>query len=399
MKMDNLFGNLPSLTEEYENFAYFCKYDRETRTVGDEKLYLSGIDPLYIRDGTTAPFRRIEDHFGMPAGNYCRSEYPVIYGYDYVDSILPDIRIRRSEWPRVMAILPEKVITGRYIRTELPLFTPTDNFSDPDQENRIRDAIERIRRGELLQVVLSERFRMNDLDLFRALEKMSRFDRSLYVFFFRFGKYQVIGSSPENLVTVNNRTAEIFPIAGTRPRGENGEEDMKLEDELLNDSKELLEHRMLVDLARNDLGRISRAGTVRVTMSMKVQKFATVQHIVSRVQGTLDDRVDLDDTVNSVFPAGTVTGAPKKRAMQIINQAEKFARGPYAGSIGIAGPGYVDMALSIRSIFTDGNETFTQAGAGIVKDSVPASEVMEIRRKASTVMGGVGLESSADKQL
>jgi len=397
--MDSLFQNLQSLTEGYENFAYICKYDRETRTVGDERLYLSGIDPLYIRDGTISPLVRIEDHFRRMSENYSRSEYPVIYGYDYVDSIFPDIRIRRSDWPKVMAIFPEKVLTGRYIRTDLPLFTPSDNFSDPDQENKIKDAIERIRRGELLQVVLSERFHMSGLDMFRTLEKMSRFDRSLYVFFFRFGKYQVIGSSPENLVTVKDRAVEIFPIAGTRPRGENGEEDMKLEDELLKDSKELLEHRMLVDLARNDLGKISRAGSVSVTMSMKVQKFATVQHIVSRVQGTLDDNVDLDDAVNSVFPAGTVTGAPKKRAMQVINQTEEFARGPYAGSIGIAGHGYVDLALSIRSIFTDGNETFTQAGAGIVKDSIPVNEVMEMRRKASTVMGGVGLESSANKQL
>ena len=327
------------------------------------------------------------------------TEFPVVYSYDYVDSLLPDLGIKRSDWPAVMAILPERIIDGLHERTDLMEFVPGSYTSDRDQETKIADAVGRIRNGELLQVVLSERFPMNDPDLFRSLEHMSRFDRSLYVFYFKFGKYSIVGSSPENLVTVSDSTVEIFPIAGTRPRGETAEEDSKLENDLLKDSKELLEHRMLVDLARNDIGKIAVAGSVRVTKSMQVQKFATVQHIVSRVEGHLDPKIGMDDVVNSVFPAGTVSGAPKKRAIDLIDEYESHPRGPYSGSVGIAGRDHIDLALSIRSIFSNGTETFTQAGAGIVKDSVPENEVMEMRRKASTVLGGVGIESSAHKQL
>ena len=397
--MNNIYRNLAALTSGYENFAYFCKYDRNTRTEGVERLYLSNADPVFIHERMLNPLSCIEELFRGKSHEVMETGFPVVYSYDYVDSLLPDLGIKRSDWPAVMAILPERIIEGLHERTDLMEFVPGSYTSDRDQEMKIADAVGRIRNGELLQVVLSERFPMNDPDLFRSLEYMSRFDRSLYVFYFKFGKYSIVGSSPENLVTVSDSTVEIFPIAGTRPRGETAEEDRKLENDLLKDSKELLEHRMLVDLARNDIGKIAVAGSVRVTKSMQVQKFATVQHIVSRVEGHLDPKIGMDDVVNSVFPAGTVSGAPKKRAIDLIDEYESHPRGPYSGSVGIAGRDHIDLALSIRSIFSNGTETFTQAGAGIVKDSVPENEVMEMRRKASTVLGGVGIESSAHKQL
>ncbi|MGC8505432.1 MAG: anthranilate synthase component I family protein [Thermoplasmata archaeon] len=397
--MNNIYRSLADLTSDYENFAYFCKYDRNTRTKGVERLYLSNSDPVFIHERMLDPLSRIRESFMGKSCESVETEFPVVYSYDYVDSLFPDLGISRSDWPSVMAILPEKVIDGTHERTDLMEFVPGSYPPDRDQEMKIADAIRRIRSGDLLQVVLSERFPMNETDLFRSLDHMSRFDRSLYVFYFKFGKYSIVGSSPENLVTVRNRMVEIFPIAGTRPRGETPEEDLMLEDDLLKDGKELLEHRMLVDLARNDIGKIAVAGSVKVTKSMQVQKFATVQHIVSRVEGQLGPGIDMDDIVNSVFPAGTVSGAPKKRAMELINGYENHPRGPYSGSLGIAGRNHVDLALTIRSIFSNGSETFTQAGAGIVKDSVPVNEVMEMRRKASTVFGGVGIESSAHKQL
>ena len=178
------------------------------------------------------------------------------------------------------------------------------------------------------------------------------------------------------------RSVESYPIAGTRPRGKNKQEDEELEKSLLNDEKELAEHLMLVDLARNDIGKISKSNTVKLEEFYGIRKFSHVQHIVSHVTGKLNDNLDAIDAFMSLFPAGTLSGAPKIRAMEIINQKEKYARGPYGGAVGYFSlNGNADFAITIRTLTTNDNRAEIQAGAGIVYDSIPQSEYEECRRK------------------
>lgn len=193
---------------------------------------------------------------------------------------------------------------------------------------------------------------------------------------------EIIGSSPEMLMRLEKGTVESYPIAGTRPRGKNKQEDEELEKSLLNDEKELAEHLMLVDLARNDIGKISKSNTVKLEEFYGIRKFSHVQHIVSHVTGKLNDNLDAIDAFMSLFPAGTLSGAPKIRAMEIINQKEKYARGPYGGAVGYFSlNGNADFAITIRTLTTNDNRAEIQAGAGIVYDSIPQSEYEECRRK------------------
>jgi anthranilate synthase component 1 len=218
-------------------------------------------------------------------------------------------------------------------------------------------------------------------------------DSSLYVYYYSFGEYEILGSSPENMVSLDGEVLTINPIAGTRPRGADREEDEALAAELASDPKEQMEHRMLVDLARNDLGKISVPGSVRVVMDMRVQKFSSVQHLVSTVQSRKRSEVTRLGIIMATFPAGTVSGAPKKRAVKIISQYERTPRGAYSGCIGIVGRERMDLALLIRSVFGISGKYNVRAGAGIVKDSEPARECREIFSKAMAVIGGIRNES------
>ena len=264
--------------------------------------------------------------------------------------------------------------------------------TSPDRfKEMVRSAKEEILDGNIFQVVLSRRtdfrFRGEPLEMYRALRRLNP---SPYLFYLDFDGIQILGSSPEMLVRLEGRKLTTRPLAGTRPRSADPEEDEKLKLEMLLDEKERAEHLMLVDLHRNDMGRVSTFGTVKVNELMSVEKYSHVQHIVSNVESELARDKDAFDALRSCFPAGTVTGAPKVRAMQIISALEKAPRGPYAGSVGYFDfTGDMDFAITIRSIVIQGNRASIQAGAGIVADSVPERELAETEHKMGAMIDAI----------
>jgi len=257
--------------------------------------------------------------------------------------------------------------------------------------DNIHQAKEYIRAGDIFQVVLSQRFSIettvDPLHVYRVLRVMNP---SPYMYYLKMGEQVIVGTSPEALVKVNNGKVETRPIAGTRPRGATVEEDKRLEQELLADEKEKAEHLMLVDLGRNDIGRVSEFGSVRCDTFMEVERYSHVMHIVSNVSGKLREDKDFFDAFISCLPAGTVSGAPKLRAMEIIAELENEARGAYAGAIGYLGfGGSMDTCITIRTIIFQNNRAYVQSGAGIVWDSNPESEYMETVNKAKASLKAI----------
>jgi len=255
--------------------------------------------------------------------------------------------------------------------------------------------VKRIKRyvlaGDCIQVVLSQRFKTqavaDDFQIYRALRSINP---SPHMFYFRSGKVRLIGSSPELLVKKNGDTAEVRPIAGTRPRGKSSREDLLLEQQLKNSKKEMAEHLMLVDLGRNDLGRVCKYKSVEVKNFAHVERFSHVMHLVSDVSGKLRSGQNGFDLLKATFPAGTVTGAPKIRAMQIIDEQEPETRGPYAGCLGyFSFNRNMEMCLTIRTLVQDGKNLYLQAGAGIVQDSNPGMEYQETVNKAMALVKAV----------
>lgn len=273
-----------------------------------------------------------------------------------------------------------------------PAPTPRSNFGRAEFERAVEQAKEYIRAGDIFQVVLSQRFECDfngdALDLYRCLRFINP---SPYMFYLKFGDdFALIGSSPEMHVRLLGDTVEIRPIAGTRPRGATVSEDEANAAELLADAKERAEHIMLVDLARNDIGRIAAFGTVRVTEFMDVERYSHVMHIVSNVSGRLRAGCDGFDLMKAIFPAGTVSGAPKIRAMQIITELEKTRRNCYAGAVGYFGfDGNVDSCIVLRSLVLKNDKAYFQAGAGIVADSDPGREYAETINKAGAMLQAV----------
>jgi anthranilate synthase component I len=261
---------------------------------------------------------------------------------------------------------------------------------------------ENIFKGDVFQIVLSKRFQADfkgdPFNVFRALRMINP---SPYMYYMEFDdNIKIIGASPEDLLKVKNRKAEILPIAGTRRRGKNEEEDQKLENSLMNDPKEIAEHVMLVDLARNDLGRICKYDTVRLSEKMRVNRFSHVMHIVSRVEGMLRDDTDCIDALKASFPAGTVSGAPKIRAIQLIAEYENLRRSIYSGAVGyIDFSGNLDMCIAIRTLFAKGNKMYWQAGAGIVADSIPALELKEIKNKSAVLLSALKCAEVIDENI
>ena len=258
-----------------------------------------------------------------------------------------------------------------------------EDFTQDEYENAVDETKNLITDGEIFQAVISNSENLvlkgSKLPLYEHLRKINP---SPYMYHIKLDQREIIGSSPEMLMRLEKGTVESYPIAGTRPRGKNKQEDEELEKSLLNDEKELAEHLMLVDLARNDIGKISKSNTVKLEELYGIRKFSHVQHIVSHVTGKLNDNLDAIDAFMSLFPAGTLSGAPKIRAMEIINQKEKYARGPYGGAVGYFSlNGNADFAITIRTLITNDNRAEIQAGAGIVYDSIPQSEYEECRRK------------------
>ena len=247
----------------------------------------------------------------------------------------------------------------------------------------VKKAKEYIKAGDIFQVVLSQRMycetEKTPLEIYRRLREGNP---SPYMFFIDYDDYQVVGSSPESLVSVKGEEVITNPIAGTRKRGENEEEDRNLEEELLKDEKEIAEHVMLVDLGRNDIGKVSEIGTVEVKDFMKVERFSHVMHITSQVVGKIRKDKDAFDALVACLPAGTVSGAPKIRAMEIIEELEDVKRGIYSGTVGyFSFGGDMDMSIAIRTLLIKGKTAYLQAGAGIVYDSVPEKEFEEIQNK------------------
>ena len=262
------------------------------------------------------------------------------------------------------------------------------NFSEGDFCEAVKKAKEYIRKGDILQVVLARRLKAalntSPFAIYRALR---RINPSPYMFYLKFGETCLVGSSPEILVRVYDGQVTIRPIAGTRKRGKTSSEDKSLESSLLGDEKERAEHLMLVDLGRNDLGRVAKVGTVKVTEFMAIERYSHVMHIVSNICGELEAGKDPFDVLRASFPAGTVSGAPKIRAMEIIDELEPIRRGPYAGAVGYFGfSGSMDTCITIRTVLIQGKEAYVQAGAGLVADSVPAREFQETANKAEALL-------------
>jgi anthranilate synthase component 1 len=265
-------------------------------------------------------------------------------------------------------------------------------FRAADFENAVLKTKEYILAGDCMQVVIGQRiskpFTDSPLALYRALRSLNP---SPYMYFYDFGDLQVVGSSPEILVRQEQRESQkivtIRPLAGTRPRGVTPEEDERLAKELLSDPKEIAEHVMLIDLARNDVGRIAKTGTVKVTDSMSIEKYSHVQHIVSSVEGELLDNMNNMDVLRATFPAGTLSGAPKIRAMEIIDEMEIVKRGVYGGAVGyLSFSGDMDVAIAIRTGVIRNGVLHSQAGAGVVADSDPTAEWKETEAKARAVL-------------
>ncbi len=266
--------------------------------------------------------------------------------------------------------------------------TASSEFGEENFKAAVKRAQQYILDGDIMQVVLSQRmsqkFSAPPLSLYRALRSLNP---SPYMFYYDMGDHHVVGASPEILVRLENGTVTARPIAGTRPRGKSREQDIALAEELLADPKERAEHVQLMDLGRNDVGRVALTGSVKVTDNMMIERYSHVMHIVSNVEGKLKPGMDAIDVIKATFPAGTVSGAPKVRAMEIIDELEPSKRGIYAGAVGYLGfNGDMDVAIAIRTGVIKDNMLYVQAGAGIVADSVPDSEWMETQNKARAVL-------------
>ena len=276
---------------------------------------------------------------------------------------------------------------------------PISNINKETFENNVDIAKEYVRSGDIFQVVLSRKYEFKiSGDLLSIYKSLRTINPSPYMYYFKSNDLNIIGASPEMLVRVTDNQIETFPIAGTRPRDEDMEKNKKLTEELLSDEKERAEHVMLVDLARNDVGQIARFGSVKVPEFMEVHQFSHVQHIVSKVIGELKDEKDCFEAIRAIFPAGTVSGAPKIRAMEIIQELEKESRGPYAGALGYFSKNMcADFAITIRTLVVKGNKAYIQAGAGIVADSVPEKEWFETEQKAGALIDALKIAKNGEQ--
>jgi len=320
-----------------------------------------------------------------------KNESPLMEFGIYTDGILYDNIERKSFYFYYDKNRVEKL---SYNDVAFGTFT-LSNISENLDRNRFDDMVMRAKKyihdGDIFQVVLSRKFNFTaEGDFLKVYKILRQINPSPYLYHMKLGSKIIIGSSPEMLLRITGSTVETFPIAGTRPITHDEERNEILREEMLHDEKELAEHTMLVDLGRNDIGRVCKYGSVHVKELMAVKRFSHVQHMVTHVVGTLDKKYNMFDAMKAVFPAGTVSGAPKIRAMDIIDEQEPDARGPYAGAIGyFSFNGCCDFAIAIRTIFVDGKEGFVQTGAGIVSDSIAENEWMETQHKANAMISAL----------
>ena len=366
-------------------FGYETVRHIEPRALGPDKA-----DPL----GTPDMILLVSDELAV-VDNVLGKLYLVVYA----DPGQPDAwrtaqeRIRKLR-ARLVAPLPRDLVLSE-IRVGESSPTLERSFTEADFMQAVRRAKVQILAGDVMQVQISQRssreFTAQPLELYRALRGLNP---SPYMFYFDFGDHHVVGASPEILVRLAGDTVTLRPIAGTRPRGGTAEEDRVIAAELLADPKERAEHVMLIDLGRNDVGRVAATGSVKVTEQMVVERYSHVMHIVSNVEGRVRPGLDAIDVLRASFPAGTVTGAPKVRAMQIIDELEPLKRGIYSGAVGYLGfNGDMDVAIAIRTAVVKDGRLHVQAAAGIVADSDPSSEWLETQHKARAILRAAELAS------
>ena len=316
------------------------------------------------------------------------TEEPIMEFGIYTDGILFDNKQKKSLYFYYEDNRIDKIKSSEANFDEFTISEITSNIDEEKFADIIAKAKKYIYDGDIFQVVLSRKFSFEaDGDYLKVYQKLRSLNPSPYLYHMKMDQKTIIGSSPEMLIRVTDEQIETFPIAGTRKITGNEEKNEEMKQELINDEKELAEHTMLVDLGRNDIGRVCDYGTVHVKELMEVKKFSHVQHMVTHVVGKLDTIFDMYDAFKAVFPAGTVSGAPKVRAMEIIDELEPESRGPYAGAIGyFSFNGCCDFAIAIRSIFVNGKSGFVQAGAGIVFDSIAKNELNETEHKANAMI-------------
>ncbi|MFY9872317.1 MAG: anthranilate synthase component I family protein [Candidatus Nitrosopolaris sp.] len=333
----------------------------------------------------------------LPVKNMAKYPFPLLEFGIFTDGILYNHVERQAYYFSMRSKSRIKEINNIISESQNPQES-TFSYSLPIRNLTRKQFIEKVNKskkyiydGDVFQVVLSKRMSFDiSGDLLGVYENLRDINPSPYMYFFKMGERHIIGSSPEMLLRVTANRLETFPIAGTRPVGDDAKRNQQLSRDLLNDEKEVAEHTMLVDLARNDIGKVSKYGTVQVEELMKVKRFSHVQHMISHVTGILQSGLDSYDAFRAVFPAGTVSGAPKPRAMEIIDELEPNFRGPYAGALGyFSANGSCDFAITIRSIFTDKNRAFIQSGAGIVMDSIPQTEWLETEQKANAMLSAL----------
>jgi anthranilate synthase component 1 len=322
---------------------------------------------------------------GIPEAAFCATSSVLVF-----DHLTRRVALLHDGSDTERADLRKEVI--RLLRGAIPagvadvaVSPASAGMTESEYSDRVRACKEYIAAGDIYQIVISVLFKgRSNIPPFEVYRALRLLNPSPYMFFFDFGELKVAGSSPEALVRLHGGNASLRPIAGTLPRGETPEEDLQNERDLLADPKESAEHVMLVDLARNDLGRVATAGSVRVDPYRAIERYSHVMHIVSGVQGDLAPEYDAFDLFAASFPAGTLVGAPKVRAMEIIEEMETTGRGLYAGTAGYFGAsGDMDQAITIRTLVFNGDEYSFQAGAGIVADSVPAKEYQEVLAKSA----------------
>ena len=316
------------------------------------------------------------------------SNEPIMEFGIYTDGILFDNKQKKSFYFYYERNRVDEIKSSESKFDEFTVSEITSNLDEEKFTSIVEKAKKYIYDGDIFQVVLSRKFSFDaDGDYLKVYEKLRALNPSPYLYHMKMSQKTIIGASPEMLIRVTGDQVETFPIAGTRKITEDDEKNDEMQKELVNDEKELAEHTMLVDLGRNDIGRVCDYGTVHVKSLMEVKRFSHVQHMVTHVIGKLSKKFDMYDAFKAVFPAGTVSGAPKVRAMEIIDELEPESRGPYAGAVGyFSFNGCCDFAIAIRSIFADGKSGFVQAGAGIVFDSIAKNELSETEHKANAMI-------------
>ena len=402
-KKTNYFDGKEEEILDYDPFTFLKNYYknidfnkfkelREEIGIGfvDGFIGYIGYDMVKVFEPVLEPYMEsLKDETDIPDFYMIRPK--MIFGYSHKSTIATFI-VNDENYIQEIDVI-ETLINSKYEHKPLLKATllsePKFVFEEEKFKQMVLNAKEMIRSGDIFQIVLSNRLKVKvKLDDWTFYRKLRSKNPSPYLYFLEFDEFSIIGSSPEVMVRLTDDIILLRPIAGTRKRGKNLKRDLELENEMVNDEKEVAEHIMLVDLGRNDVGRVAKAGTVKVEDLMRVERYSHVMHMVSDVVGELDkEKYDMFDLFKATFTAGTMTGSPKIRAMELIAQYENLKRGYYAGSIGYFGfDGNMDSAITIRTAMKKGDEIIFQAGAGVVADSKPELEFLEVKNKLGALV-------------